>query len=223
MPTPRAGYFLKDGTKVPGTTTILSRWKDSGALLFWAFEQGKCCQRGEINGLYDKRDQAATSGTLAHTMVEKYINGEPLLVQSDYPKEIWEQATQGFKSYLNWAEDNRIIVVDQEFQLVSEKYAYGGTPDAIGINSRNETVLIDYKTSSSGPYVDWLLQLAAYKILWEENNPDKPITGGMHLLRFSKENADFHHHFWSELEVAEEQFLLLRKAYSIDKLLKKRL
>ncbi len=40
---------------------------------------------------------------------------------------------------------------------------------------------------------------------------DVPVTGGeFHLLRFSKEHADFAHHYWNELDDAWEQFLLLR-------------
>jgi hypothetical protein len=33
MPTPRAGYFLTDGMQVPSVTTVLSRFKDAGALM----------------------------------------------------------------------------------------------------------------------------------------------------------------------------------------------
>jgi len=79
----------------------------------------------------------------------------------------------------------------------------------------------DWKTSNA-IYPDHIIQLAAYKVLWEENHPDQPITGGFHLCRFSKEHGDFAHHFWSELDDAWEQFLLFRQAYDIDKKLKKR-
>ena len=64
--------------------------------------------------------------------------------------------------------------------------------------------------------------IAAYKQLWEENHPDRPITGGYHLLRFDKEHADFTHHFWTELDEAWSQFQIFRQAYDIDKRLKKR-
>ena len=62
MGRPTLGYRLKDGTKVPGVTTIIGRFKDSGGLLWWAFEQGQAAERGEINSLYDKRDAAAEAG-----------------------------------------------------------------------------------------------------------------------------------------------------------------
>jgi hypothetical protein len=76
----------------------------------------------------------------------------------------------------------------------------------------NGLVLLDYKTSN-GVYSDMLIQLAAYKNLWEENRPDLPITGGCHLLRFAKERGDFAHHYFQELDDEWEQFLLFRQAY----------
>jgi len=221
MPHPKGGYKLKDGTKCPGVTTIISRFKDSGGLLWWAFEQGKLAEQGIISSLYDKRDEAADAGTLAHSMVERYIEDGTRLVIPD--NEVGKQAEQGFKNYLQWEENNRIKIVKQEMEMVSEKYQFGGCPDALGIDNQNNLCILDWKTSSGGPYTDWLLQLAAYNLLWFENNPDKPIAGGFHLLKFSKENADFSHFFWSELNEAEEYFLILLKAYVLDKKLKKRI
>jgi hypothetical protein len=221
MPHPKGGYRLNDGTRVPGVTTIVGRFKDSGALLWWAFGQGKLAEQGLINSLYDKRDESADSGTLAHLLVECHINGEPLPDLKDYSKEIIEQAKQGFQNYLNWADNNKMVIVKQEMELVSENYQYGGCPDAIGYDNHDRLCLIDWKTSN-GVYPDYLIQLAAYKQLWEENNPEHPIVGGFHLCRFSKEHADFAHHYWSELDDAWEQFRLFRKAYELDKKLKKR-
>jgi hypothetical protein len=126
---------------------------------------------------------------------------------------------KGFENYLKWADTTKIEIVEQEIPLVSEKYQFGGTPDAIMV--RGELALGDWKTSNS-VFPDHIIQLAAYKELWEENNPHRPITGGFHLCRFDKEHADFTHHFWSELNDAWEQFKLFRIAYDIDKKLKKR-
>jgi hypothetical protein len=220
MPHPKKGYQV-NGKKVPGVTSIIGRFKDSGALLYWAFEQGKAAERGEIANLYDKRDQAAESGTLAHSLVEAHIHGEPLPDLSTYPEEISVPALQGFQNYLRWQEDNKIEILYQEMELVSSEYLFGGCPDAIGRDSRGELCLLDWKTSNA-IYVDYLLQIASYRHLWETNNPDKLLTGGFHLLRFSKEHADFAHHFWSELDDAWEQFKLFRRSYDLDKIIKKR-
>lgn len=221
MGRPKSGYKLASGQKVPGVTTIIGRFKESGALLFWAFEQGKAAERGEINNLYDKRDEAGEAGTLAHEMVEAHIKGLPKPDLTKYPIEIADLASQGFDNYLSWANNNRIEIVEQELSLVSEKYEFGGTIDAIGIDSQGRRCIIDWKNANA-VYSDYLIQIATYGKLWEENYPDKPITGGYHLCRFSKEHADFAHHFWSELDDAWELFKLYRQAYDLDKKIKRR-
>jgi len=221
MARPKAGYKTKDGKKVPGVTTIIGRFKDSGGLLWWAFEQGKSAERGEINSLYDKRDEAADAGTLAHEMVEAYIKELPEPDMAKHYEKVVSLARQGFENYLRWAENNRIKIVQQETPLVSELYQFGGTLDAIGVDAQSSLCLLDWKNANA-IYVDYLLQIASYNQLWIENYPDKPLTGGFHLCRFSKEHADFGHHYWSELDDAWEQFKLFRLAYDIDKKLKKR-
>lgn len=220
MPHPKNGYYI-DGVRVPGVTTIIGRFKESGGLLYWAFEQGRAAERGEISNLYDKRDEAAEAGTLAHVMVEAHIHGLPEVNVSGYTAEVASQARQGYENFLRWQDDNRIEIIAQEAELTSSRYLFGGCPDAIGRDSRNQLCLLDWKTSN-GIYPDYLLQLAAYRHLWEENYPDQPLIGGFHLLRFSKEHADFAHHYWSELEDAWEMFKILRRAYDLDKILKKR-
>lgn len=217
MGRPTAGYRLADGTRVPGVTTIIGRFKDSGALLHWAFAQGQAAQRGEISSLYDKRDQAADAGTLAHDLVEARIRKTPPPVVPD--DETGGMAMQAYENYLRWERSNNIRIVDTEMPLVSEVHRFGGTPDAIG-EIDGKLCVLDWKTSN-GVYQDYLIQLAAYKWLIEERT-DHKITGGFHLCRFSKEHADFSHHYWSELNEAWELFLIYRRALDIDKRLKKR-
>ena len=220
MPTPRDGYFLADGTKVPGTTTILGRFKESGALLRWAWKRGKDFPNEE---LYATRDEAGNVGTAAHAMVEARIDGEDpdarqeLLALDDAGR---IKARNAFGMYEAWARMSNLVIVEQEMLLVSEKYRFGGTPDAIG-TVNGVLCLVDWKTSN-GVYADYLLQVAAYRLLWEENHADRPLIGGFHLCRFSKEYGDFAHHFYSELDSAREMFIHLRAAYAFDAELKKR-
>jgi hypothetical protein len=220
MPHPKNGYSIA-GACVPGVTTIIGRFKDSAGLLHWAFEQGKAAQRGEINSLYDRRNQSADAGTLAHAMVEAHLAGEWYDPPSDIDPDILAKGQQGFQNFLTWKENTRITITHQEVQLTSSEYQFGGCIDAVGADSSKKVVLIDWKTSNA-IYQDALLQLAAYSILWDENFPNSKVSGGYHLCRFSKETADFHHHYWNELEDAKEQFILLRRCYELDKKLKRR-
>ena len=215
MPTPRQGYQLSNGIKVPGVTTVLGRFKESGALMYWAWEQGK-------EGLDFRRTKqdAADAGTLAHAMVEAHLTGiDPLLKLDGATPEIADKAKQGLANYLTFEKQTNLKVVSFEKPLISEKYHYGGTPDAI-VEIDGHKAIADWKTSSA-IYVDALLQMAAYGTLYAENYPEDMLTGGFHLCRFSKDNADFVHYHFQDLSDAWEMFKHLLAAYELDKVLKK--
>ena len=224
MGRPIAGYKLKDGAKATGVTTVLNRFKNSGPLMYWAFSQGKAAERGEIVNLYDIRDEAAGIGTAAHEMTECFLRGDEspyvrrdALLDKDEDR---EKAAQAYDMFLEWWNQTNLKVYKQEIPLVSNEYGFGGTPDWI-LETPKGLAIGDIKTSK-GIYVDYLIQVAAYKQLWEENYPDEPITGGFHICRFSKDFPDFDHKYCAELDEAWEQFKLFLQAYQIDKQLKKR-
>ena len=103
MPTPRQGYYNAKGQRVPGTTTIIGRFKDSGALIHWANQLSykpyreyraaieKVVETGAVSsGMLDDlkqllttapdhcdyrvaRDAAATVGTIVHGRVDAFI------------------------------------------------------------------------------------------------------------------------------------------------------
>lgn len=229
MPTPKAGYRVADGTRVPSVTTILSRFKDSGALMKWAYTTGREHGRLEAEGkdapasLYDVSVKAADIGTAAHSMVELRIKGGDPYSAVDYlslSNEDKEKADNAFGMYERWASQTKLVVVAQEVGLVSENHRFGGTLDAIG-EIDGELCLVDWKTSN-GVYSDYLLQLAAYRTLWEESNTTKILSGGFHLCRFSKEHGDFAHHYYRELDDAWQMFSALLTAYRFDYVLRKR-
>jgi len=212
MPTPRAGYFLSDGTRVPSVTTVLSRFKEASGLMHWAWALGK-----EGKDYREERDKAADAGTLAHAAVEAWIKDEPYAFAGD--PDVCKKASKAFDAFMEWATQSHLKVTHTEVGLVSEKYKFGGTLDAILIGNRR--AMGDWK-SSNRIYPEYLVQVAAYGKLWEEHHPEEPIDGGFHLLRFDKEFGDFHHHYWGELDRAWEAFLHLRDLYEIDKELKRR-
>lgn len=214
MGRPTTGYKNVAGQKVPGTTTIIGRFKESGGLLQWAFKQG---QSGAPT-LYAERDKAAEAGTIAHDMIEAFILGKPQPIVAAEP-DILAKASNAFKQFGEWYELSKMELVATEKSYVSEKHQFGGTVDAIGKDSKGRIVLVDWKTSNA-VYQDYLVQLAAYALLLEECSEWRPE--GFHLLRVSKESADFAHHFFGELEDAKRAFILMRELYDIDSRLKKR-
>ncbi|HKJ75037.1 MAG TPA: hypothetical protein VKA19_13060 [Alphaproteobacteria bacterium] len=207
-------YKDSAGKRLPSVTTILSRFKESGGLLYWANQAG-------LDGktLDEARMPAATAGTMAHDLVEAHINKRELPeLQGD--ADTVAKARSAFNTYLKWAEMNNLEIKHTEVSLVSEWHRYGGRLDAIGV-SGNELIMLDWKTSNA-VYPDYILQLAGYKILWEENYPDHPIVGGFHLCRFAKEEGDFSHHYFPALDFEAETFLAMRELYDKVKKVEKR-
>lgn len=185
--------------------------------MHWAFQQGK----SGAERLYDAAEKAADIGTLAHAMVEASIKGnDPESVFNGAAPEDCAKAKNAFAEYLEWAGQTHVQIVDQEMHLISEEYRFGGTPDAIGLIG-NSLCLLDWKTSNA-VYPDHAIQLAAYRQLWNENNPDRPLTGASYLLRFSKNYPDFEARKFGDLSEAWEIFKLYRQAYDLDKQLKAR-
>src|SRR5262245_51951473 len=65
-------YRNKMGRRLPSVTTILSRFKDSGALIHWAWSEGI-----EGRDYRETRSKAAVAGSLAHQMVEARLRAQP--------------------------------------------------------------------------------------------------------------------------------------------------
>ena len=212
MPTARGGYFV-DGERVPSVTTILGKFKDPGGLMYWAWAEGKAGR-----DFRETRDKAADAGTIAHAMVECDIRGKAWAPDGQ-PEDVLEKAKRAFGSYLEWKAQTQLKAAETELPLVSKKFRFGGTLDALLV--RGKLAMGDWKTSNA-VYAEYLMQIAAYAALWEENFPERPIEGGFHLLRFSKEDCDFTHHFFAELDDALGAFLCLRNAYELVEKLKRR-
>lgn len=220
MATPKKGYFTEDGLKIPGTTTIIGRFKESGALIRWAYNQGVAGVE-----LYEKRDAAADIGTYVHTLVESCLRDGTVDVPPPLgmTAENVARARSAFEAFQAWHRGSRLTIRPLEKHLVSEIHRYGGTPDAIAEEADSQKLsLIDWKSSKSF-YIDNLIQLAAYVNLWNENRPQRLITGGIHVVRFGKEGADFEHRYFPiehpKMGIAWKQFLLFRQAYDLDRYL----
>lgn len=206
-------YRTADGERVPSVTTITGRFKNAAGLIKWANNEGLAGRK-----LYE--DSSATDiGSLVHRMVEAKIHGDP---QPKIAEEYRAKAMSGFGAWERWFDANRFEVVATEVPLVSEEWKFGGTIDTVARDHTGRLVMLDWKTSNA-IYPEYLVQLAAYGALWNELAPDEQkLTGGFHLVRFSKEHGDMEHRHFPDLDDGWKQFRLLRQAYELDKLLAKR-
>ena len=160
-------YKLKDGSIVPGCTTICNML-DKPQLIDWAWKLGK-----QGKDWRTERDSAGDIGTLAHKMITDYwkVIYEHKNIADDYHATNYEQGTLAFACYqkfLKWQEaQDQVHPVMVEYPLVSEKLKFGGTPDFVGHINGKATIL-DVKTSN-GIYDSHWLQLAGYWLLLREN------------------------------------------------------
>jgi hypothetical protein len=230
------------GKRVPSVTTILSRYKESGGLMYWANQVGlgehdscsdqvacKHCGKRPGKTLNEARSGAADVGSLAHDLIHYEVTGEEpelsLVKKYEHLSEAqWDLASQCHESYQEWQEVHKVKYVGHELSLLSHKHRYGGTLDAIGyVNDRFS--IIDYKTSA-GWYADYFVQLAGYILLVEEDPQLLMEYGAVQRicgLRMSKETAGFDTFVRPRetFDVALRYFLHLREAYEMDKQVKK--
>jgi hypothetical protein len=212
MPTQQ--YVNSKGERIPGNTTIIGSnlgWNKQ-ALIYWGWSQGKA-------GLdfRQTRDAAADAGTLAHAMIESWIKGQPF-DKEKYAKELIDIAETGFLNYLEWADQVHFEPITMEVPLISEKYQFGTTIDILAKVS-GKLSIVECKTSND-IYEDFLIQMSAQRVAWDENHPDELIQA-LHLLRVNKEHASFTHSYYDALPGAFEAFLDLRDLHDRKKQLKK--
>jgi len=153
-------YKTKDGTRVPGVTTVLNELAKP-ALIHWAWDLG-------IKGIDYRvhRDELADIGTLTHSMVLADLRGEEY-DSSEYSKALIDRAENCFISYLEWKKRREIKPILLEEPLVSEAYGYGGKADFFG-KIDGVMTLADFKTGKR-LYDEHRFQLAGYAQLFIEN------------------------------------------------------
>ena len=227
MARPKAGYDI-DGEPIPGTTTLCGLL-NKPALVGWA---GKLCtevgwragKAGEpmprwTDICYGTRDDAASAGTLVHELFDAYIRKHLLPTIPD--TDIGKAAERGFANARRWLDGSAMAIEAYEKPLVSRKYRYGGTPDALGMSTDGAIALVDWKTSA-GVYPEMIVQMAAYRQLLIEAT--ETSIQGVHLVRFSRDHGDFAHYYYGNdlLDIGWTVFEALLKLQPALKLLEKR-
>lgn len=162
-------YFLRDGHRVIGASTIAKIGDDPGGLIHWAWKKGR---DGEDYRL--SRDAAADAGTVCHALIEAYLVGDELEL-SDFTEEAIQEARVGFEEFRKWWEEERMVFMYSELQLVSHDHGYGGTLDIVGRDPEKRVCLLDIKHTNA-VRESHARQLAGYEHLYNENFADEPIT-----------------------------------------------
>lgn len=201
----RAHAYKWKGKFVPGVTSIL-RLLDKPALVQWA---ANCAVQYITDGFLQKReagDELETSSFLslcqeaktAHRRISREATNvgsavhefaERVLVDRRAPLPSDPQAAKGAQAFLSWFHTHNIEPVHVERMVLSRRWYYAGTVDFFG-KIDGETCVLDFKTSS-GLYLEMILQLAAYAVALEEEGHQGIKTGWVARLdkKTGKPNA----------------------------------
>ena len=204
--------YKVNGKRVKSVTTLINAhlgWS-KGALIGWT---RKHCLKGEDSMAIMK--EAGRIGTLAHKMIEEFIKGGSVRLDDYTPNEI-SQAKTAYYAYYTWFADNNVEFLETEMKLVSEKYGFGGTFDAIALVN-GKLAICDWKTSNA-VHDEFLVQLAAYRQLIHENTEHK-IRGAI-LLKLDKEEKGLyeeHHYKIKDLNWGWRIFKLILKLQELKK------
>jgi hypothetical protein len=175
--TPKKGYFLKDGSKVPGATTVLSAlsFGSSDGLLYWA---GKLAKQGL--DWKSERQRSADVGTFIHDTIEHFpdpLPPRPLWATN----EEWDKIRGAYAEYAEWESSVSPRVIAAEINMVSEELRCGGTFDSI-LEIGGEVVIADVKTGSMIETAKVAAQLSAYAAMaYEVGIVKAPIRRGLIL------------------------------------------
>ncbi len=149
-------YFLRDGTRVPGVTTVTGVL-DKPALVVWANNLGL---QGIRVGEYV--DELAAIGTLTHMKIAAYLKGEDpdKVGLQEFTKDQLNQADTCLIKFWDWEKGHKLVTILAEEPIISERHRAGGTPDWFGLLDDIPT-LLDFKTAK-GIFPEHLLQASAY-------------------------------------------------------------
>jgi len=176
-------YVLSNGEVVPSVTQILSAVIAKPGLQRWAN------QLGLNNKSLDSENKSTLDvGKLLHAYIQADLEGA-IVDEVGYTPEQISLAKKSFAQYLRWKDGKQIKAIKTEYIMVSEKYRYGGTIDAL-LEIDGELTLLDWKTSTHIS-LDYKLQVAAYLYLLQEQNIMPSRVG---VLRLPKTDGEFEYY-----------------------------
>lgn len=123
------------------------------------------------------KNEAAAKGTEMHTIFERYldsITGEQPVALNDLPT-FQAKALLSFDKFIH---DNEVVALATERRVVNEKYKYAGTVDMVcnmNFNKQRIVAIVDYKSGST-VYEDYAIQLEMYRLAWNSQHKDTPVT-----------------------------------------------
>lgn len=104
----------------------------------------------------DAKKSAGARGTVVHDYAEAHLKGQA----PDIPEEVRPYVD----AYLKFRSDHSPEFHHTEISVINTTYGYGGAADFVMTTweTFGKPVVGDWKTGNTGPWPEWLIQMAAY-------------------------------------------------------------
>ena len=239
----------KENRWIPSVTTILGNLDKSAALIPWAvrmFEErvhelmgdGANFTRDDLlsmlsvgkNAHNEKKESAATVGSVVHEYAEKYDENHELHPEaqgistldsyqelSDEEKEL---AENGALSFQKWYSSRKPVYLAKELLVYSIIDEYVGIADGV-VKIGDEKYLLDYKTSKD-VYTSHLYQVCAYAKAYHEQAEEGKRLDGVIILHLDKKTGEVSEYMLSIQELTKQKraFLDLLNIHKTEKITK---
>lgn len=180
----RAHVYTAGGVDYPSVTKILGVIDNgkSNALAIWARREALKLAQNELFGALDGgvalsygnvaeiiksadrqpdrlKDAAADLGTRVHEAIDAFVLGKDPVLDED--------SIVGFTNFVNWMTAEKIRIISGDIPVASPEWGFGGRLDAVGVNAKDQIIILDWKTSNA-LRAEYPLQVAAYAIAFQE-------------------------------------------------------
>ena len=181
--------YKVNGKKVPSVTGICSKGLIKDGLTQWRINMPMIKAKTYLNDRLDNNDrldrlalehifdeaeqyttkimkEAGMIGTIVHGLVEDYLK------EKNIPDQVDKRVVNCWNLFIDWWPKQNYRPIEIEKKIYSKKHNYAGTLDLIVEDKDKNLVLIDIKTSNQVSF-DYLLQLNAYQVAYEEETGSK--------------------------------------------------
>lgn len=144
-------------------------------------------------------EKAAERGTLVHEATENLEYGLIDTLDDEWIQDNYEIMSYVL-AYQNFLNDYPSKPIAREESIFSKEKGFAGTIDIVKYIN-DEIAIVDIKTSKTISELRSILQLNAYRIAWNENHPDMPVTK-LYILQLS----DVGEYRFTPIDTNEERF-----------------
>ena len=218
---PQHRYYLKDGTEVPGASTLSKIGDDQTGLKNASIKMA--LEQGLDSNIVWKRDTDV--GTGVHGMIQQCLLEQKVTDPEVEGVPIGDELMKRtcwlcYRGWETWFASSGFHALEAEMSLVSEVERFGGTFDAL-LEKDGLIWVADWKTSKQFNHA-MLVQIAGYAGLVNEVAPDRSVHCGL-IVRLSKDtgNAIPRTYGTRQMDVGWKHILKQRDLYEAKKELAK--